>query len=174
VETQELTEVAQAVTDETPETETGQDAETVTMQPEAQSVGDLPEWAQKLITETRGEAAKYRKERAQAKKEADAAARKQAEEQGEFKRLYEEANAKLAEAEQRAQAAELARLKADIGTRLQLPAALIDRLRGETAEELEADAKALLDALPKVQTVTSDRRGGRGEWQDANAQNDDP
>jgi len=31
----------------------------------------------------------------------------------------------------------------------------VDRLKGETPEELEADAKALLEALPKIQKQTT-------------------
>jgi hypothetical protein len=44
---------------------------------------------------------------------------------------------------------EAAALRREVAAKVNLPAALVDRLQGETADELEADAKALLAALPK-------------------------
>lgn len=126
-----------------------------------ESVDTLPDWAQKLIKEMRSENAKHRKAKTEAEKAAEELAKKQAEEQGEYKRLYEEAEARRLEAEQKAQASELARLKSSVAQKLQLPPALVDRLRGETEEELEADAKALLDAMPKPQiTASNDAASG--------------
>lgn len=99
------------------------------------------------------------RERGKAEKAAEAAkaeaARKAAEEQGKFKELYEAAQARLAEAEQLAKASELARLRAEVAHKLELPAPLADRLRGETADELEADAKVLLAAIPKPASPTA-------------------
>ena len=40
-------------------------------------------------------------------------------------------------------------LRRDVAAKTGLPEALIDRLKGETLEEVEADAKALLESLPK-------------------------
>jgi len=88
------------------------------------------------------------KERAAEAARAAQAEAKQAEEQGKFKELYEKTSQQLAEAQAAVKAAELFRIKSEIAARLRLPAALADRLRGETAEELEADAKALLEAFP--------------------------
>ena len=70
-------------------------------------------------------------------------------EQGEFQKLYEQAQAKLQEAEERAKTLQIEGIKRDVAQRLNLPAALIDRLRGEDEAAIEADAKALIAALPK-------------------------
>lgn len=124
------------------------------------SVGDLPADVQALIKELRAENAKHRTAKKEAEKQAAELQRKQAEEQGEFKGLYEKALAELTEARQAAQAAEQARLKAEVAHRLQLPAALVDRLRGDTVAELEADARLLLDALPRPATGNTGGRDG--------------
>ena len=60
-----------------------------------QNVDDLPPWAQKLLKETRSEAAKYRKEKQDAEKARLAEEQKKAEEQGEYKKLWDEAQSKL-------------------------------------------------------------------------------
>lgn len=70
-------------------------------------------------------------------------------EQGEFQKLYEQAQARLQEAEERAKTLQIEGIKRDVAQRLNLPAALIDRLRGEDEAAIEADAKALIAALPK-------------------------
>lgn len=94
---------------------------------------------------------------AKAREEAE---RKTAEEQGEFKRLYEMAQAKAAAAEQKARELELAGMRRDAAAKLGLPAALADRLKGETPDELEADAKAVLAALPKPAAPNINATGG--------------
>lgn len=83
------------------------------------------------------------------KKATEAAQAQSLREQGEFKTLFEQAQAKLQEAEQRAKALEIAGIRRDVAARLQLPVGLVDRLRGDTDEEITADAQALLAALPK-------------------------
>jgi uncharacterized membrane protein YqiK len=75
--------------------------------------------------------------------------RKAAEAQGEYQKLYEATKAELEAAAQRAQALELAAMRRDVADRLGVPAALAARLQGDTPEALEADAKALMAALPK-------------------------
>jgi Domain of unknown function (DUF4355) len=90
-----------------------------------------------------------------AQKAKDEADRLAAEKQGEFEKLYKETLTKFEQAEARAKAAELARIKTTIGSKLALPAELQDRLRGETEEEIEADAKVLLAAIPKPTPVTN-------------------
>ena len=47
-------------------------------------------------------------------------------------------------------AAQLSQLKKDIAVKVELPLIFADRLQGDTAEELEADAKKILEALPKA------------------------
>jgi formamidopyrimidine-DNA glycosylase len=70
-------------------------------------------------------------------------------EQGEFKKLYEKQQAELQAKEQRIKAMELETLRRNVATKLGLPELLFDRLRGETVDEIEADAKTLLAAIPK-------------------------
>lgn len=115
----------------------------------AASVNDLPEWAQTEIKKLRSENAERRKAAKQAEKEAEKLAQKQAEEQGKFKELYEAEQAKRLEAEQAASDAQLARLREKVGRELNIPAALVDRLQGETEDELKADAESILASLPK-------------------------
>ena len=55
----------------------------------------------------------------------------------------------MQQAEQRAKALEIAGIRRDVAARLQLPVGLVDRLRGDTEDEITADAKDLLAALPK-------------------------
>lgn len=54
-----------------------------------------------------------------------------------------------AELEAELKASKLAILRRDVAEKTGLPAALVDRLRGETPEELEEDAKTLLEIIPK-------------------------
>jgi hypothetical protein len=123
---------------------------------DAQGGGKLPEAEAKTFTQEQvnaivatrlaTEKAKNEKatEDARAKAKADAL-----KEQGEFKTLYEETVAKLEQAEAARKELQVAGLRRDAGAKYKLPAALAERLRGETPEELEADAKALAATLPK-------------------------
>jgi hypothetical protein len=122
---------------------------------EADSIEKLPKWAQKQIKDLRSESAKYRTANTKAERDAEELARRQAEEQGQYKQLYEQEKARAAQAELTAQVAQVARYRSEVAHKLNVPAALVDRLRGETLEELEADAKTLLDAMPKAATVTT-------------------
>jgi hypothetical protein len=70
-------------------------------------------------------------------------------EQGKWEEIAKQAQAELAEAQRQATEAQAALMRREVAAKHNLPAALIDRLRGETIEELEDDAKALLAALPK-------------------------
>jgi hypothetical protein len=58
------------------------------------------------------------------------------------------------EAEAKLKALELTALKRSVADKVGLPVAFVDRLKGETEEELEADAKSLLEALPKAPKTT--------------------
>lgn len=77
------------------------------------------------------------------------AERKAAEEQGEFRKLAESLKAELEQERQRARTLEIAGIRRDVASRLNLPAGLVDRLRGDTEDEITADAQALIAALPK-------------------------
>jgi len=63
----------------------------------------------------------------------------------------EKAQTKLKEAEQKAQAYELKELQRAAAEKVGLPAAFASRIQGNTAEDMEADAKLLLDAMPKAE-----------------------
>ena len=62
----------------------------------------------------------------------------------------EKLTAELQKAQAELKTAQLSQLKKDIAIRVELPLIFADRLHGETAEELEADAKKILEALPKA------------------------
>lgn len=153
---------AQTATVETTEPDVTQDV--ITDSPAtgpANTVDSLPDWAQAIIKDARNEAAKYRTEKTKAQKEAEKQAQQQAEQQGEYQKLYEQAKMQLEEANQIAEQERMARLKATVAHKLNLPAALVDRLRGNTEDELAADAQALLDAMPKpVITTRTDSTNG--------------
>ena len=88
------------------------------------------------------------------KKDADAAAKAKAEKDGEFEKLYaSETKAK--------EEAELKLMRLQVGVEKGLPLALINRLQGTTAAELEADAeqlKALVPADGQLNTPSADPR----------------
>lgn len=130
-----------------------------TDQGQADTVDNLPEWAQKLIKELRGENANHRQAKKQAETAAEEAARKAAEEQGKFKELYEKEMAKREAAEAEAKRLEQDALKTKVATEVGLPPQLAARLQGETEDELKADAQAVLALLPKH---TLDNDAGRG------------
>ena len=81
-----------------------------------------------------------------ARQEAEA---KALQEQGKYEQLYQKAQADLERLTQEKRALELATLRRDVAAKHQLPAALVDRLRGEDEAAIEADAKQLIAALPK-------------------------
>lgn len=93
------------------------------------------------------------KERARAEKLAtkakeDAEAKALAD-QGNYKTLYEKELANAQAAQERATKLERAALQTQVAKTVGLPDTLASRLIGETAEELEADARTMLAALPK-------------------------
>jgi hypothetical protein len=97
---------------------------------------------------------------AQATKARADAERKAAEEQGQWQKLAEQYKTEAEAERQRAQAATLAVLRRDIAAKMNVPAVLADRLQGNTAEEMEADAKSLLAGLPKASLPTANAGAG--------------
>ena len=61
----------------------------------------------------------------------------------------ERANKHAQELEAKVRQLEISKLQHDIAAKVGLPSVFADRLKGETPEELEADAKVLLEAQPK-------------------------
>jgi hypothetical protein len=106
---------------------------------------------EKELKDARSEAAKYRTTlRAQEAAQSEAK-KKQDEEQGNFKALYEQAQADAQKAAALVAQYEARSRQQQIASELGLPPQLADRLRGDTPAELKADAQTLLDLI-KAQT----------------------
>lgn len=96
----------------------------------------------KGLKDSNAEAARYRKEAEQAEIERKA---KQEAEMTELEKVAKRA----AELEAQLQRLTRENLQREIAAKVGLPAKLATRLQGENAEEMEADAKAILEDLPK-------------------------
>lgn len=114
-----------------PNDELKNDDEQTEQTPAESPEDDLPDWARKELAKTRAEAASYRTRLRSAETRLSEA------------QSPEEVEAAIAEV--KAKNAELERsvLVASVARRFDVPDELASRLRGESAEELEADAKAL-------------------------------
>ncbi|MEU3709003.1 hypothetical protein [Streptomyces catenulae] len=127
----------------TPATETPAPGETTEPSGEEQPAdtpgenpeGALPEWARKELTKVRGEAASYRTRLRDAEEKLSEA------------KSPEEFEAALAEVKTKNAELERSVLVGSVARRFELPDEFASRLRGDTAEELEADAKALRSLL---------------------------
>ncbi|AKY03319.1 head scaffolding protein [Streptomyces phage Aaronocolus] len=128
------------VTEEKPSEETTETASTETESteekpegetPETKQEDDLPEWAKKELTKTRGEAANYRVKLREAE-----GALKNAKTVEEFEAARAEFSNKIAELE-------TALMKEKVARKYELPDELAARLQGADEASLEADAKAL-------------------------------
>lgn len=84
--------------------------------------------------------------------------------------------AQIAEAQTRAERAEVALLRFQVARTAGLPDDLVDRLRGDTEEELLADAKTLAKLIPPAAEVkpTSARRSDPSQGSDPMPLNGDP
>ncbi|MGV1048239.1 MAG: hypothetical protein ACOYD4_06920 [Solirubrobacterales bacterium] len=89
------------------------------------------------------------KARREAEKEKSEAEAKALEEQGKYQQLYEAEKAKAEKAQQERQELERAGWRKDATAKHKLPAQWAERLRGETAEEIDADAAELAKTMPK-------------------------
>lgn len=69
----------------------------------------------------------------------------------EWEKLAKQRETDLAELQRKLHERETLDLKRAVAVKHGLPEAFIDRLKGETAEDLEADAKAIAEILPKPQ-----------------------
>jgi hypothetical protein len=84
-----------------------------------------------------------------AKEAADRAAAEADAKNGEWEKLAKQREVELEELRSQFKASELAALKRSIAEKVGLSMNLAARLIGETAEEIEKDARALLETLPK-------------------------
>ena len=131
----------------TPESVT--DDGTQNAQPESVKPPRTLETAEQRIKELNAENRKWRAQfEAAEKAKADAEVAALAE-RGEYKSLYEKAQAQAAALETALKAQQIALLRQQVATAKKLPPPLADRLRGETLDELNADADELLQALPR-------------------------
>ncbi|MEU0739252.1 hypothetical protein [Streptomyces sp. NPDC006134] len=96
---------------------------------------ELPDWARKELTKVRNEATSYR------------ARLREAEEQLSGAKSPEEFEAALAEVKSENARLERSLLVTKVASKYELPELLAEALKGETAEELEAHAKALQSLL---------------------------
>jgi len=141
----------------------GQELQPQTVPEQPKSTEWTSDSAAAEIKALRAENAKHRK----AAQEADRL-RQEAEtavmaEQGKYRELYEKAQAQAAKLEADLKDREMALLRQQVAISKRLPSPLADRLRGETLEELEADADAILQAIPKPAAPSLDgRAGGNG------------
>jgi hypothetical protein len=110
--------------------------------------------------EVNNELKRIKAEQAKATKAAEEAQRKAAEEQGEYRKLYEAEKASREAAIAEMKAIQVKNLKHQIAADVGLPNGLASRLQGETEEEIKADAEALLATLPKTTAPKLD--GGAG------------
>ena len=84
----------------------------------------------------------------------------------------EKATKRAQELEAKLHAYELSELQRAAAEKAGLPAQLAKRLQGSTAEELEADAKALAETLPKPTKLTANptNPGANGQQKETDAQ----
>ena len=130
-------------------------------------------FVEKLLEDKRAanaEAKKHREALRATEKSQEESARKTAEEQGEYKKLYERASQELAALQQQTKMLTLDAMRQRIGAEFGLPAALVTRLQGDSEDEMKADAAALKAALPATtpaapgaQRNTSAVPGGRND-----------
>jgi len=115
---------------------------------------DLPDWAKDpakvlaMVRDLRKENAEHRKAKQSAESAAQEAERARLAEQGEFKKLYEEANAQLQQLRDELKASQVQALRSKVASELGIPPQLAERLRGETEEEMKQDAESLKAVIP--------------------------
>jgi ribosomal protein L12E/L44/L45/RPP1/RPP2 len=114
----------------------------------------------RIVTE-RLEREREKAKKEAAKAQADAEAKVLAE-QGKYKELFEKQQADLQAAQAAARDKELQLLRRDAAAQANLPAALAERLKGETLEDMLADAKSILAALPKPAAPNVNASSGDG------------
>lgn len=119
------------------------------------------------LADARKDAAKYRTNLRQQEQERAEAERKTAEEQGQFKALYEQAQADLKALQDAAAARERGDLLRKVAQAAGLDEAFADRLRGDDEAALLADAKLLAERLKPAAPASagSPANGARGAQQ---------
>ena len=135
-ETQPVSDSAPVVTDQAKETGNWPDGEAFD-----------PERAKATIEKLRG----YEKEAAQLRKKMAVLEKAEHDRKEAELSELEKAQSRLAELEAKAAKLERLSLQREVAERVGLPAVLATRLQGETDDDMEADAKLLMESLPKEQ-----------------------
>ena len=118
-----------------------------------------PERAMELIRKQREENKALKKAALELEKYKQREEERKKAEMTELERLkaeYDQAQAEL-------KASRLRTMQIEVAAKLGLPAALSDRLKGETLEEMEEDAKAILEVLPKQKAAPNTGATNPGE-----------
>ena len=118
-----------------------------------------PERAMELIRKQREENKALKKAALELEKYKQREEERKKAEMTELERLkaeYDQAQAEL-------KASRLRTMQIEVAAKLGLPAALSDRLKGETLEEMEEDAKAILEVLPKQKAAPNTGTTNPGE-----------
>ena len=118
-----------------------------------------PERAMELIRKQREENKALKKAALELEKYKQREEERKKAEMTELERLkaeYDQAQAEL-------KASRLRTMQIEVAAKLGLPAALSDRLKGETPEEMEEDAKAILEVLPKQKAAPNTGATNPGE-----------
>jgi len=131
------------------ETVTEQPTETVAEQPATTQTPETGESVEARIVRMEAALKKANAEAAKYRKAAEAVeAERKAKEEAELTET-EKLRKRAAELEAELKSAQRSTMQRDAAAKHNLPAELATRLKGETPEELEADAKALAELLPK-------------------------
>lgn len=105
------------------------------------------------------ERAKQTKAASKAKADAE---KKALEEQKKFQELYETEKAEREKLARDMEALRIQGLRRDIAAKHNVPSGLIARIQGSTEEEIEADVKLLIQALPTQRPPSLDSKAGGG------------
>ena len=159
------------MTDELLQNEDGTNAGDKAPETQPEQNGEQPKFTQAqldAIIKDRLERADKQKEAA-SKAAADAAKAEELKAKQEWQTLAEQREKELKDAQSKLEKMQSDTLKRDIAAKIGLPDALALRLQGTTTEELEADAKTILETLPKAEKpkpglkTTNPNNGGDGE-----------
>lgn len=104
----------------------------------------------------------FESDKAKADKAAQDAETKRLADEGKYKELFEKQQADLLAAQSEAKSTAIKLLQREVAAETNLPTALADRLRGESKDEMLADAKAILSALPKPTVPNINPNSGAG------------
>ncbi len=151
--------ITPAVNEATTETEAAAQPSAGTQKPDTPAEPMIPK---SRLDEVLSKLKTYEQEKTKAQKDAEAAETARLAEQGKYKEIADSLQAKLEAAQSAARANEIRLLQRDVAAKTNLPVALAERLRGETEDEMIADARSILAALPKPTAPNINAESGAG------------